>query len=113
LRMAKRGRPKKLEVPLVEQEVDSKETCCSCNEMSTNAMVNCANKECSIERYHLKCIQMEEGPPDGVDWFCEICRPHHTHVPNQYDYDRKREGRVKRGVVLKREEELKKEKEKM
>ncbi|GMS95908.1 hypothetical protein PENTCL1PPCAC_18083, partial [Pristionchus entomophagus] len=98
--------------PLMEIQLGTDQPiCCTCNQISSGEMVCCENGQCKVQ-YHHRCIGMEEGPPDGVNWFCEKCRPAHTHIPNQYDYGRNRAPRGKRRVVMEREEEERKEKEK-
>jgi len=45
---------------------------CTCNKPAENKMVGCDGQNCSIEWFHLKCVNMEQIPEGN--WYCSACK---------------------------------------
>ncbi|KAK9449753.1 uncharacterized protein V1518DRAFT_414571 [Limtongia smithiae] len=54
-----------------EDEDEDKRLFCICRDVAHDNMIGCDNKNCEIEWYHLKCLNMKK-PPVG-EWYCDRC----------------------------------------
>ena len=54
--------------------VEKHQTFCYCRGPDEGNMVACDNPECTIEWFHITCLQMERLPKGKSKWYCPDCR---------------------------------------
>jgi len=47
---------------------------CYCEQPSTDELVECKNKECTILKFHMGCLRMRCPPKENQKWYCPSCR---------------------------------------
>lgn len=50
------------------------QTFCYCHGPEEGDMVACDNPKCTIEWFHITCLQMERLPKGKAKWYCPDCR---------------------------------------
>ncbi len=65
----------KSESKCVKNDTEEKEYCI-CGEVwdENTLMIGCDNDKCTVQWYHLPCVGLKKGPPDGQPWFCKSCK---------------------------------------
>ena len=66
---AKRGRPKKV---VLNQDKKNIKPYCIFKKNLTNSMIGCDKNKCSIQWFHLECINLKHVPKGK--WYCHFCK---------------------------------------
>ena len=55
-------------------DVQEQQTFCYCHGPEEGDMIACDNPDCTIEWFHITCLQMERLPKGKAKWYCPDCR---------------------------------------
>ena len=57
-----------------DSQLDTPPTYCYCGGPEFGRMLACDNKDCSIEWFHIECLELEESMIPKGKWYCPDCK---------------------------------------
>ena len=77
------------DVPKLQQVHQNQRTFCYCHGPDTGLMIGCDNKDCRIQWFHTKCLDINKLSIPKGDWYCPDCQ----ELPK---FKRKSKGKAKK-----------------
>ena len=77
------------DVPKLQQVQQNQRTFCYCHGPDTGLMIGCDNKDCRIQWFHTKCLDINKLSIPKGDWYCPDCQ----ELPK---FKRKSKGKAKK-----------------
>lgn len=62
------------DVPKLQQVQQNQGTFCNCHGLNTGMIIGCDNKDCPIQWFHIKCLDINKSSIPKGDWYCPDCQ---------------------------------------